>query len=126
MCACVCVRERAQEECVCDCIWKHCLIYSIRRLGEKDSERKCVRKREREKETESFDIGDSYFSCYRCVWFFTINAREHTHTQTGRIFGDASVNITQWRRARDLTNWDFCRSQVRFRPKTHQLKSIWI
>ena len=49
----------------------------------------------------------------------------YTYWGSWRIFGDASITIAQWRRARDLTNLGYRRSLVRFRPKLLQLKSIW-
>jgi len=39
------------------------------------------------------------------------------------IFGDSSVTLAQWWRARDLTNLVVRRSPVRFWPKTRQLDS---
>jgi len=43
------------------------------------------------------------------------------------IFGDSSVTLAQWWRARDSTNLVIHRSPVRFRPKTRQLRftCIW-
>ena len=39
-----------------------------------------------------------------------------------RTFGDASVTIAQWRRARDLRKFGvICKSPVRFRPKPRQI-----
>jgi len=43
-----------------------------------------------------------------------------------RIFGDSSVTLAQWWRARDSTNLVIHRSQLRFRPKTRHLRFIWI
>ena len=42
------------------------------------------------------------------------------------IFGDSSVTLAQWWRARDSTILVNRRSPVRFRPKTRQLRFTWI
>ena len=43
-----------------------------------------------------------------------------------RIFRDSSITLAQWWRARHLINLVIRRSQVRFRPKTRQLRFTWI
>jgi len=43
-----------------------------------------------------------------------------------RIFGDSSVTLAQWWRARHLRNLVIRRSPVWFRPKTRQLRFTWI
>ena len=60
----------------------------------------------------------------------------YTHTRTFNtyictrgswsIFGDSSVTLAQWQIARHLRNLVICRSPVRFRPKTRQLRFTWI
>jgi len=47
-------------------------------------------------------------------------------SRSQRIFGDSSVTLAQWWRARHFRNLVICRSQVRFRPKTSQLRFTWI
>jgi len=41
------------------------------------------------------------------------------------IFGESSVTLAQWWRAMHIRNLVICRSPVRFRPKTRQLRFTW-
>jgi len=53
------------------------------------------------------------------------NSLRHANRGSWGIFGDSSVTLAQCWRARDLTNLVICRSPVRFRPKTRELRFTW-
>jgi len=82
--------------------------------------RRCARK-----------LWDSAIFRHVASWFIQVGKRNwfsHSSLTGGSwgIFSDSSVTLAQWPRARDLTNLVIRRSQVRFRPKTRQLRFTWI